>query len=85
MLTVAHVAVTVFAALLPLFILLNHRLNRHRQKRVESLYRLREIHRLDFEDTVHQKAGYSVEFDLVQFSILSLCNQEANKLYHVTA
>jgi hypothetical protein len=53
MLTVAQVAVTVFAALLPLFILLNHRLNRRRQKRVESLYGLREIHRLDLEDTVH--------------------------------
>lgn len=53
MLPFAHVAVTVFAALLSISILLNQNLNQRRQKGVESLCVLREIHKLDLEETVH--------------------------------
>lgn len=63
--SITLVAVTIFVALLPLYILLNRIVNQRRRKRAKSPYGLTEIHGLGLENTVHQKQDYGVEFDLI--------------------
>jgi hypothetical protein len=82
--SITLVAVTIFVALLPLCILLNHIVNQRWQKRSQSPYGLAEIHGLGLENTVYQKQGYGVEFDLI-FCFVTLQLEGADKLYRATA